>query len=167
MAIGQGELGVTPLQMANMTASIANRGIYFTPHILKSVVGQPLENRFIEKHKIDIDSANFEVVVDGMDLAVNGGHGSTAARAVIPDIVVCGKTGTAENPFGEAHSIFIAFAPKINPKIAIAVYIENEGFGGTWAAPVASLMIEKYLKGEITRPYLESYLFNREIASQP
>jgi penicillin-binding protein 2 len=161
MAIGQGELGVTPLQMANMTASISNRGYFYTPHILKSVAGgQQIDRKFSEKHKIDIDSVNFEIIVDGMFLAVNGGPGSTASRAIIPDIEVCGKTGTAENPFGEDHSIFIAFAPKVNPKIAIAVYIENGGFGGTWAAPLARLMIEKYIKREITRPDLEIYLYN-------
>ena len=91
-------------------------------------------------------------------MAVNGGPGSTARIARLPDIVICGKTGTAENPFGDDHSIFIAFAPKKNPKIAIAVYVENVGFGASWAAPVASLMIEEYLTGEITRTWLENYI---------
>ena len=166
MAIGQGELGITPLQMANMTATIANRGFFYTPHILKSIIGKPkIDDRFLTKHNIAIDPTHFEVVVDGMDLAVNGGAGSTASRAIIPDITVCGKTGTAQNPFGEDHSIFIAFAPKENPQIAIAVYIENAGFGGTWAAPIASLMIEKYLRKEITRPALEDYITNSKIIS--
>ncbi|HPR11318.1 MAG TPA: penicillin-binding protein 2 [Bacteroidales bacterium] len=158
LAIGQGEIGTTPLQMANMTAAIANRGYYYVPHIVKAIgEGKNIDARFTEKHSISIDSANFEQIVLGMELAVNGGAGSTARIAAINDIVVCGKTGTAENPFGEDHSVFIAFAPKNNPRIAIAVYVENAGFGATYAAPVASLMIEKYLKGNVAmnRKWLE------------
>ncbi|MCK5169783.1 MAG: penicillin-binding protein 2, partial [Bacteroidales bacterium] len=131
MAIGQGELGTTPLQMANMTAAIANRGYYLTPHIVKEIEGDfDMDSRFYEKHNTKIDSFYFERIIEGMDLAVNGevGSGSTARSAQIPNITVCGKTGTAENPHGEDHSIFIAFAPKENPQIAIAVYIENGGF---------------------------------------
>lgn len=151
MAIGQGEVGTTPLQMANMTAAIANRGFFYTPHIVKSVgSGQSINQRFLQKHKISIDTSNFEIIVRGMEAVVNGGAGGTALGAALKDIIVCGKTGTAQNPHGDNHSVFIAFAPKINPKIAIAVYVENAGFGATYAAPVASLMIEKYLKGEIT-----------------
>jgi len=167
LAIGQGELGITPIQMTNMTAAIANRGYYYVPHVVRRIGSDNMmgEN-FMIKHKIGIDSINFEIVIDGMDLAVNGGAGSTASRAIIPGIVVCGKTGTAENPFGEDHSIFIAFAPKIKPEIAIAVYIENGGFGGTWAAPVASLMIEKYLTGKVSRSYMETYIFNGKIAQK-
>lgn len=150
LAIGQGELGTTPLQMANMTAAIANRGYYYTPHIVKSIgSGNSINDRFREKHIISIDSANFEELILGMELAVNGGAGSTARIAAMNDIIICGKTGTAENPFGEDHSVFIAFAPKDDPKIAIAVYVENAGFGATYAAPVASLMIEKYMKGNV------------------
>ncbi len=161
MAIGQGELGVTPLQMANITATIANKGYYFVPHVLKSVKGvDTISNVFKEKHFTQIDTSYFTVAIDGMELAVNGGAGSTAGRARIEGIIVCGKTGTAENPHGEDHSIFIAFAPRENPKIAIAVYIENGGFGGTWAAPVASLMIDEYLTGEVKRQYLEEYIYN-------
>lgn len=151
MAIGQGEVGTTPLQMANMTAAIANRGYFYTPHIVKSVgLGQSINQRFLQRHKISIDTSNFEIIVRGMEAVVNGGAGGTALGAALKDIIVCGKTGTAQNPHGDNHSVFIAFAPKINPKIAIAVYVENAGFGATYAAPVASLMIEKYLKGEIT-----------------
>jgi penicillin-binding protein 2 len=159
LAIGQGEIGTTPLQMANMTAAIANRGYYISPHIVKSV-GEPpaIDPRFTLKHKIDIDSANFEHIVNGMDQVVN--EGGTAAFSALKDIVVCGKTGTAQNPHGPEHSVFIAFAPKYNPKIAIAVYVENAGFGATYAAPVASLMIEKYLKGQIQNKMLESYILN-------
>ncbi len=159
MAIGQGELGITPLQMANMSATIANRGSYYTPHVLKRInTGAPLDPAFTKKHQTKIDTSNFEVAIDGMDLAVNGGQGSTARIAKLEDIVICGKTGTAQNPFGEDHSIFIAFAPRNNPQIAIAVYVENVGFGATWAAPIASLMIEKYLNGEVKRKWLESYI---------
>jgi len=166
MAIGQGELGTTPLQMANMTAAIANRGYYYTPRIVKEIEGDfELNSRFEEKHFTKIDSIYFERVVEGMELAVNGeaGSGSTARSAQIPDITVCGKTGTAENPHGEDHSIFIAFAPKDDPKIAIAVYIENGGFGSTWAAPTAKLMMEKYLNDSISVPWWEQHVLNAEI----
>lgn len=156
MAIGQGEIGTTPLQMANMTAAIANRGHYFTPHIVKSIGSDShIDTRFTTRHEIRIDSANFEEVILGMEAAVNGGAGATARIAALRDIVVCGKTGTAQNPHGKDHSVFIAFAPKDDPEIAIAVYVENAGFGSTYAAPVASLMIEKYLKGEISNKALE------------
>jgi penicillin-binding protein 2 len=158
MAIGQGEIGTTPLQMANMTAAIANRGFWYTPHIVKEVGegGKPYP-QYTLKHTISIDTAHFEAIIDGMDMAVNGGEGSTARVAALKDIVVCGKTGTAQNSQrdGDDHSVFIALAPKDNPKIAIAVYVENAGYGSTYAAPVASLMIEKYLKREITNKYQE------------
>jgi penicillin-binding protein 2 len=166
LAIGQGEMGTTPLQMANMTAAIANRGYYYIPHIVKEVEGDfSLDKRFYEKQFTSIDSTYFEPVVRGMELAVNGDFsgGSTAWRAQIPNIIVCGKTGTAQNPHGEDHSIFIAFAPKDDPKIAIAVYIENGGFGGTWAAPLARLMIEKYLTDSISQPYYEDYILNAHL----
>ena len=156
MAIGQGEVETTPLQMANMTAAIANRGYYYTPHIVKSIgaEGKP-DGKYLLKHTIEIDSANFESIVLGMEEAVNGGAGATARSAAIRNIIVCGKTGTAENPHGKDHSVFIAFAPKDDPKIAIAVYVENAGFGASYAAPIASLMIEKYLTGEVTNKYSE------------
>jgi len=151
LAIGQGEIGTTPLQMANMTAAIANRGYYYTPHIVKSTGKQgEIDERFRRKHEIHIDSANFEEIILGMEAAVNGGAGATARIAAMEDIIVCGKTGTAQNSQGkEDHSVFVAFAPKDKPVIAIAVYVENSGFGATYAAPVASLMIEKYIKKEI------------------
>jgi len=162
LGIGQGEMGTTPLQMANMTAAIANRGYYITPHIVKSVGEPPVINeKFTEKHKIDIDSVNFEYIVNGMEMAVN--EGGTAATSAIKDIIMCGKTGTAQNPHGKDHSVFIAFAPKYNPRIAIAVYVENAGFGATYAAPVASLMIEKYLKGQISNKGLEDYILNLKL----
>lgn len=159
LAIGQGELLVTPIQMANMTASIANRGHFYTPHLVKRIEGvESIDPIYTEKHYTTIDSSNYGPIVDGMDLVINGGRGSTARNARIEDIVVCGKTGTAENPHGNDHSIFIAFAPKENPQIAIAVYVENQGFGTTYAAPIASLMIEKYLTGEVKRTWYEKWV---------
>jgi penicillin-binding protein 2 len=159
LGIGQGEIGATPLQMANITAAIANRGYYINPHIVKSIGDPPrTDPRFTVKHKIEIDSTNFEYIVNGMDQVVN--EGGTAAFSALKDIVVCGKTGTAQNPHGKDHSVFIAFAPKYNPKIAIAVYVENAGFGATYAAPVASLLIEKYLKRQIQNKLLEDYIIN-------
>jgi len=161
LAIGQGEIGTTPLQMANMTAAIANRGYYYSPHVVKKIGDAPnTDLRFTVKHKIDIDSVNFEHIINGMEQAVNGGAGATATIAALQDIVVCGKTGTAQNPHGNDHSVFIAFAPKDDPKIAIAVYVENAGFGATYAAPVASFIIEKYIKGQITNTGLEQYIIN-------
>lgn len=167
LAIGQGELGITPIQMANMTAAIANRGYFITPHIIKEIRnGEPIDPEFTRKHLTTIDSAHFEIAIDGMELAVNGGQGSTARIAKMNDIVICGKTGTAQNPFGEDHSIFIAFAPRENPQIAIAVYVENVGFGSTWAAPMASLMIEKYLTGEVKREWLENHVLRGKIKNE-
>lgn len=166
LAIGQGEILTTPLQMANMTAAIANRGYYVSPHIVKSIgsSGKP-DPRFLEKHFVSIDSVNFEQMVSGMEEAVNGGAGSTARIAALKDIIVCGKTGTAENPHGEDHSVFIAFAPRDNPKIAIAVFVENAGFGATYAAPIASLMMEKYIKGKITNKWLEQRMLDLNLVN--
>ena len=163
LAIGQGELGTTPLQMANLATSIANRGFYYTPHLVKSIEGEPeIEPRFSLKHYTTIDSVWYNYIVEGMDLAVNGepGSGSTARIAAIPGVTVCGKTGTSQNPHGKDHSVFIAFAPKYDPQIAIAVYVENAGFGATWAAPIASLMIEKYLTGTVKRTWLEERMLD-------
>lgn len=156
MAIGQGEIETTPLQMANMTAAIANRGYFYTPHIVKAIgTGRQPDEKYTTKRTISIDSANFDFIIQGMEEAVNGTAGSTARIAALKDIIVCGKTGTAQNPHGKDHSVFIAFAPKNDPKIAIAVYVENAGFGATYAAPVAALMMEKYLTGEVTNKYSE------------
>jgi penicillin-binding protein 2 len=161
MAIGQGEVGTTPLQLANMTAAIANRGYYYTPHIVKSVgAAGNIDTRFTTKHLISIDPLNFEEIVKGMDAVVNGGAGKTGGIAALKDIIVCGKTGTAQNPHGKEHSVFIAFAPKDDPEIAIIVVVENAGFGATYAAPIASLMIEKYLKGEVSNKAREQSMLN-------
>jgi len=153
IAIGQGEIGTTPLQMANMTAAIANRGYFYTPHVVRTPSGSP-DNRYNVKHFTGIDSINFIPVIEGMDLVVSGGPGATARSIAIEGITICGKTGTAQNQ-GKDHSVFIAFAPKDNPKIAIAVYVENAGFGSTYAAPIASLMIEKYITGEVKSKWRE------------
>jgi len=154
MGIGQGELGVTLLQLANMTSIIANRGYYYIPHVVKGIEGHEIDKRFKEKHYVSIDQSHFNTVVQGMRMSATGG---TSRIADIPGLEVCGKTGTAQNPTGtkKDHSVFVGFAPMNNPKIAIAVYVENAGFGATYAAPIASLMMEKYLKDSVSRPALE------------
>ena len=166
LAIGQGEIGATPLQMANMAATIANRGSFFIPHVVKQIGNDGVPSAmYTQKYTTGISPENFEPVIEGMEGAVNGGPGSTARGARLDSIIICGKTGTAQNPHGKDHSIFIAFAPKDNPQIAIAVYVENAGFGSTFAAPIASLMIEKYLTGTVKRKYLEDYV-HRVIMTQ-
>lgn len=156
LSIGQGEITATPIQIANLAATIANKGYWYTPHFLKSAEGVDTTIVF-EKHNVSIEKQYFDPIIKGMEMAVNATDGGTARIARIDSIVVCGKTGTAQNPHGEDHSVFMAFAPKDNPRIAIAVLVENAGFGATWAAPIASLMMEKYLKGEIDpkRKWLE------------
>ncbi len=150
LSIGQGELLVTPLQMANMAAIMANRGVYYKPRLVKSIQHSSLDSTYTQKHKALVSSYYFDQVIEGMSKVVNQA-GGTARRAKIEEIEVCGKTGTAQNPAGEDHSIFIAFAPRENPQIAISVYIENAGFGGTWAAPIASLVMQKYLTGSVDK----------------
>lgn len=159
LGIGQGEIGIIPVQMANLATIMANRGYYFTPHLIKSIGDKGPHARFKQKHSVGIQESYFQPVVDGMEQVVMAG---TAVRSRVRDIPICGKTGTAQNPHGEDHSVFIAFAPKDDPKIAIAVFVENAGFGGTWAAPIASLMIEKYLRDSITRPHLEKYVLEKK-----
>ncbi len=156
LSIGQGEMLVTPLQMANLAAIFANKGYYYTPHLIKSIEGDPnqIPEKYRTKHDVGVDAKHFDMVQDAMAEALYG----TANRAVLKDIVIAGKTGTAQNPHGEDHSVFIAFAPKDDPKIAIAVYVENAGWGGRAAASTASLMIEKYIKGDITREALQDYV---------
>ncbi len=158
-AIGQGELLVIPLQMANFSAIIANKGYYIRPHLIKGIGStDTLRPEFRQKISVGIEERHFEVIIDAMEAVISNG---TARRAFLKDIVVCGKTGTAENPHGEDHSVFVAFAPKDNPQIAISVYVENAGFGGTWAAPIASLMIEKYLTGQISDPAKEKRIIEK------
>ena len=169
-AIGQGEVLTTPIQLANFTAAIANRGYYYTPHFLRSVSGDSIQQKFLRKNT-SIDPEHFEVVIDGMHKVVEKG---TARIARIKGIEVCGKTGTAEN-FTKIdgvrtqltdHSIFIAFAPKEDPKIAIAVFIENGYWGGRWAAPIASLMLEQYINKEVKRSWLEKRMVEGSLATE-
>ena len=159
LSIGQGEIGATPLQIANLAAIMANRGYWYIPHLVKDSENVSIDPRYKERHYTLVDTAYFATAVEGMYKAVNGGGsaGGTAFAAAVPGLDVCGKTGTAQNPHGEDNSVFICFAPKDDPKIAVAAYVENAGFGATWALPVASLMLEKYLNGEICpqRKYLE------------
>ena len=157
LSIGQGEIGATPLHLANLAATIANRGYYYIPHLVKDSPDTTIHPRFKEKNYTLVDTTHFNKVIQGMWQAVNSapGAGGTARLAHVEGLDICGKTGTAQNPHGKDNAVFICFAPRENPKIAIAAYIENAGFGGTWAAPIASLMIEKYLRGEISRPDLE------------
>ena len=155
LSIGQDALLTTPIQMANMTAAIANRGYYYTPHIVKSIENDSIDDRFRKPIRTMVDSSLFEIVIKGMQEVVEDEELGTSNIAKMENITVCGKTGTAQNPHGEDHSIFIGFAPKDKPKIALAVYVENGGWGSTWAVPIASLMIEKYLNDNIERDWLE------------
>ncbi|WP_177601963.1 penicillin-binding protein 2 [uncultured Phocaeicola sp.] len=146
IAIGQGEVTATPLQIANLGATIANRGYYVTPHVVKDVAGEPLDSVYSQRHYTMVDKVHYEEVVQGMRAAVLGG---TCRVANLPDIEVCGKTGTAQNR-GKDHSAFMGFAPMNDPKIAIAVYVENGGWGATYGVPIGRLMIEQYLKGKLS-----------------
>ena len=165
LSIGQGEILATPLQMANQAAFIANRGYYIAPHVVRAIGREDsLNPNYMERNYVGIDKKHFDIVVEGMAKVVSNG---TARLARIDSIDVCGKTGTAQNPHGENHSVFIAFAPRDNPQIAIAVFVENSGYGGTWAAPISSLMIEKYLKGYINnrRKWLEKRMMEGNLLS--
>lgn len=163
LAIGQGELGITPLQLANYCAAIANRGYYYIPHIVKEIEGEGLSGQFSTKVYTNISEEHFEPVIEGMQRVVELTNASVFMR--IPEVVMCGKTGTVQNPHGEDHSAFMAFAPKDDPKIAISVYVENSGFGATYAAPIASLLVEKYLKGEIdkSREWVEKRMLDIDL----
>ena len=153
LAIGQGEIGITPMQLANQAALISNRGWYYTPHVIRAIGRKDsLNEAYNVKHKVLVDERYFEVVIEGMADVVTGGTGRVAQ---LDSIVICGKTGTAQNPHGKNHSLFIAFAPRNNAKIAISVVVENAGTGALWAAPIASLMIEKYLNRTVKRKELE------------
>tara|TARA_B100001059_G_scaffold231104_1_gene266373 strand:- start:1673 stop:3445 length:1773 start_codon:yes stop_codon:yes gene_type:complete len=163
IAIGQGEVKMTPLHMANLAAIMANKGWYYDPHFAKKIGNKPVTS--FEKHKTMVDAKHFDPVISGMWRVVNEDAG-TAGRARIEGIDVCGKTGTVQNPHGKDHSVFIAFAPQENPKIAIAVIVENAGFGGTWAAPIASLMIENYLLKECKSVTKETRVLNANLLEQ-
>ncbi|TDG36767.1 penicillin-binding protein 2 [Pedobacter changchengzhani] len=148
-AIGQGEITSTPLQMANVMAAIANRGYYIKPHLIKGIGdNHTVKKEYTIKNSVGIDAEYFQPVIEGMRDAVNSPWG-TATLSRIPNILMCGKTGTVQNPHGKNHSVFIGFAPMDNPKIAIAVIVENAGYGSTYAAPIASYMVEKYLTDSV------------------
>lgn len=164
-AIGQGEISTTPIQLANMTAAVANRGFYFTPHIVKNIDGVGLDPKFKIKNQTTIDEKYFEPVIEGLFNVFENPHG-TATWSRVKGIEICGKTGTAENPHGQDHSIFIAFAPKDNPKIAIAVFVENGYWGSRWAGPIATLMIEKYLNGGTIRPREEERMLKGSLEEE-
>lgn len=167
LSIGQGEIGSTPLHLANLCATIANRGYYYIPHIIKDSENVSIEDKYRERHYTMVDTTHFPKVVGGMYRAVNSGFGSggTASIAAVEGLEICGKTGTAQNPHGNDHSVFICFAPKDNPKIAVAAYVENGGFGATYAAPIASLLTEMYLNKEIgeSRKYLEERMLGSNL----
>lgn len=154
VSIGEGELLINPLQMANLSAIVANRGWYYPPHIIKQVGNQPKPERFRTKEYTGVDAEHFDPVVNAMQKVVEQ-TGGTARRARIPGIEICGKTGTVQNDPLPDHSVFISFAPKDDPKIAISVYVEYSGYGGTWAAPIASLLTEQYLNDSIANPKKE------------
>ena len=143
-AIGQGEILATPLQIANLSATIANRGYYITPHVVKNIEGVGVLKKSLQRHDTDIDKNYYNYIVEGMRMAVLGG---TCTGANIPGLDVCGKTGTAQNPHGRDHSIFMGFAPMNDPQIAVCVYVENAGFGATFGVPIGALMIQRYLRG--------------------
>lgn len=168
VAIGQGEMLLTTLQMANLGAAIANRGYYVTPHLIRSYKDRSLEipEKYQRKNYVGIDAIHFPPVIDGMERAVTGG---TARIAFMPDISICGKTGTAENPHGDDHSIFFGFAPKDNPTIAVAVYVEHGVWGARYAAPIASLIIEKYIHRKISEPrkFLEERMIKADLIHKP
>ncbi len=170
-SIGQGEILVTPIQLANMIAAVANKGFYYTPHIIKKIEGISIPERFTEKNIINIEKEYFDIVEKGLSKVYESGTGKFLN---IPGIEMCGKSGTAEN-FTKIngkktqltdHSIFVAYAPKNNPKIAIAVLVENGYYGSTWAGRISSLMIEKYLKGHISDNRVEKLVINKSLESE-
>ncbi len=169
-SIGQGEVSMTPIQLANMMATVANEGWYITPHVIKKIEGRKIDKKFTIKHHTSVEKQYFRPVIDGLFDVYNYG---TASHLKVEGIEICGKTGTAEN-FAKIngvktqlddHSIFVAFAPRHNPKIAIAVFVENGYWGARWAGPIASLMIEKYLKGQVTQKAREEWIMTHGLKS--
>jgi penicillin-binding protein 2 len=162
VSIGQGEIGMTPLQMANLAACIANRGYYLTPHLIKDIEGRPLPEKFRVVQEVGIDKKHFETVVAGMRQVLESG---TATWSNIPKLEICGKTGTAQNPHGKNHSVFIAFAPMNDPKIAVATIVENAGYGSTYAAPISTLVIDQYLANDSVSnlPFQEEKMLNTQL----
>lgn len=164
VSIGQGEVLATPLQIANLCATIANRGYYITPHVVKNIVGLGILKKYTARHYTAINPKFYVDIVEGMRRSVEGG---TSHRAHIPGIQVCGKTGTAQNPHGKDHSVFMGFAPMDKPRIAIAVFVENAGFGATYGVPIGTLMLEKYLTGKITNTAMEREMLNSSTIFRP
>lgn len=164
LGIGQGEIETTPLQLANIACIIANRGYFYPPHVVVGVgkdKDRKIDKFYTTRQELPIDKAHYEVLVNGMRDAYRGG--TVGPQAIIQDLDICGKTGTAQNPRGQDHSVFICFAPRENPQIAVAVYVENAGFGGDVAAPVAILMVEKYLKGKVSKDWLEKMISEKQL----
>jgi penicillin-binding protein 2 len=166
VSIGQGEILATPLQIANLCATIANRGWFITPHVVKGIQDTVLPSEYLERRKPTVDTRWYNEVAEGMRMAVLGG---TCRRAAFSDVEVAGKTGTAQNPHGKDHSAFMGFAPYNNPKIAVCAYVENAGFGAAFGVPIGSLVMEKYLKGEISheRKYMEEQMLNTSLYYAP
>jgi penicillin-binding protein 2 len=164
LAIGQGELVVTPIQLANVAAAMANRGYWYTPHVVRQIGAKSVDPEIFHfKHMTTIDAAHYDIIIQGMaDVFENG----TARTSRLEGLPMAGKTGTAENPHGQDHSIFMAFAPVDNPKIALAIIVENGYWGSRWAAPIASLMMEKYIHGEISRPNLEKTMVEGSLTGE-
>jgi len=165
LSFGQGELGLTPVQMANISSSIANMGYYYTPHVISKIDGEAeIPKEYRTKIETRVEERHFEPVIQGMKAVTRSG---TAASVAIQGIDIAGKTGTVQNPHGKNHSAYIAFAPADDPSIAIAVVVEESGYGATWAAPISHLMIEKYLNTDTvettSRPYLESKLLHSNL----
>ena len=170
-AIGQGEILVTPIQLANMTAAIANKGHYYTPHIIRSIEGEDMDPNFTTPKQTSVNPEYYDAIIEGMHNVYNKG---TASFLKVPGIEICGKTGTAEN-FTKIdgvrqqltdHSIFVAFAPKDDPKIAIAILVENGYYGSRWAGRIASLMIEKYIKGDVTLKGMEQLVIEKSLEDE-
>lgn len=162
VSIGQGEIGATPVQIANLCATIANRGWFITPHVVKAVSDTVMDKELLRVRRPTIEPRYYNEVAEGMRMAVTGG---TCRRGAIPGIEMAGKTGTAQNPHGKDHSAFIGFAPYDHPKIAVCVYVENAGFGATFGVPIGSLVIEKYLTGCIspTRKHIETNMLTTSL----
>ena len=164
LAIGQGELVVTPIQLANVAAAMANRGYWYTPHVVRQVGSNPVDPEIFHfKHMTTIDPEHFDVIIQGMADVFESG---TARASRLEGLPMAGKTGTAENPHGQDHSIFMAFAPVDNPKIALAIIVENGYWGSRWAAPIASLMMEQYIHGQISRPALEKTMVEGSLVGE-
>lgn len=164
ISIGQGEIKLTPLQMANIAAIIANKGWYITPHFVKSIGKKGPRPIYLKRNQTMVDAVHFSSVIEGMRRVINE-PGGTGSAARLEEVVVCGKTGTVQNSQGQDHSVFIAFAPMDNPKIALAIFVENAGAGGTWAAPIASLIIEKYLFNKVTNKDSEKLIVETTLSN--